>query len=161
MPRPRRRQMSFRAEVRRAFYNRPERSTPQSSHSPSTAESTKPTNERKFTPAICGPLVEKIPIRLEPIRPPTVTQRDHEPVEGDVELAHELVEALVHEADLDLAVAELLEHVVHLVRQVARDPRQLEPLRARRASAPAAACSARASALRAYGLATSKTLKSG
>src|SRR6266536_3379928 len=32
-------------------------------------------------------------------------QRDDEPVEGDVDLVHELVEALVHEADVDLAVA--------------------------------------------------------
>src|SRR5215471_19314670 len=43
-------------------------------------------------------------------------QRDDEPVEGDVDLARELVQALVHEADLDLAVADLLEEVVHLVR---------------------------------------------
>jgi hypothetical protein len=29
----------------------------------------KPKNERKLTPAICGPALEKIPIRLELIRP--------------------------------------------------------------------------------------------
>src|SRR5207302_3868726 len=33
-------------------------------------------------------------------------QRDDEPVEGDSDLVHELVEALAHEADLDLAVTE-------------------------------------------------------
>src|SRR5207247_8521830 len=52
--------------------------------------------------------------------------RDHEPVERDVELAHEVVEALVHEADLDLAVADLLEEVVHLERHVARAPGELD-----------------------------------
>ena len=75
----------------------------------------------KWTPKICGPSSAKIPIRLEPIRPPATIERDHEPVEDDVELRAQLVEALVDEADLDLAVAELLHHVVHLVRQLAAD----------------------------------------
>src|SRR5437868_5357657 len=43
-------------------------------------------------------------------------ERDDQPVEGHVDLVHELVEALVHEADLDLAVADLLEEVVDLPR---------------------------------------------
>src|SRR5262245_11079967 len=51
--------------------SRPERMTPHNSHRPRNPERTKPMNERKFTPAICGPLVEKMPIKLEPMRPPT------------------------------------------------------------------------------------------
>jgi hypothetical protein len=48
---------------------------------------------------------------------------------------HELVEALVHEADLDLAVAHLLERRRALVRELARDLVQLACLaRARVAS---------------------------
>ena len=138
LPLPRaRRQMSFRAELRRDFYNRPERSTPQSSHNPSTAESTNPMNERKFTPAICGPCRREDPDQARADQAADDDERDHEPVERDVELAHELVEALVHEADLDLAVARLLEDVVQLVGQVARDPRQLDALRGR-----ASACAA-------------------
>ena len=35
-------------------------------------------------------------------------------VERDVDGVHEIVEPLVHEADLDLAVARLLQHVVDL-----------------------------------------------
>ena len=65
-------------------------------------------------------------------------ERDDEPVDDDVDLVHELVEALVHEADLDLAVAHLLEDVVHLVRQLAHDPGELDRLpraRPRRAAA--------------------------
>ena len=85
---------------------------------------------------------------------------DDEPVEGDVELVHELVQPLVDEADLDLPVAHLFEHVVHLVRQVARDPGQLAPLpvraRATRRGVKRSSMSARA-----YGRATSKTLKPG
>ena len=46
---------------------------------------------------------------LEPIRPDATTRGDHEPVETDVELAHELVQALVDEPHLDLTVADLLE----------------------------------------------------
>ena len=46
----------------------------------------KPKNERKFTPAIWGPALEKIPIRLELIRTADDDQRDHESVERDVQL---------------------------------------------------------------------------
>src|SRR3954447_351160 len=58
-------------------------------------------------------------------QPADYDQRDDEAVEGDVDLVHELVQALVHEPDFDLAVTDLLEEVVHLVRQRSRDPRQL------------------------------------
>ena len=44
-------------------------------------------------------------------------QRDHEPVERNRELLAELVEALVDEADLELAVAEVVEDVVRQLRQ--------------------------------------------
>src|SRR5919204_1031200 len=47
--------------------------------------------------------------------------RDHEPVEDDVDLGHQIVEPLVDEADLDLAVPNLLERVVDLVRELERD----------------------------------------
>src|SRR5262249_37007559 len=52
-------------------HNRPERITPKSSQTPSAPESRKPMNERKLTPKTNGPCLAKIPIRLEPIRPPT------------------------------------------------------------------------------------------
>src|SRR5439155_7321490 len=57
--------------------------------------------------------------------PPHEPGGDHhgndEPVEHDVELGHEVVEPLVYEANLDLPVAERLEHVVNLVRRLAHD----------------------------------------
>ena len=98
----------------------PERKTPHISQSPSTPETKKPKAETTFNPSTCRPGVAKTPIRLEPIRPARDDERDDQPVERDVELVHELVEPLVHEADLDLAVAHLLEHVVQLVRVLAR-----------------------------------------
>src|SRR3954462_692323 len=39
-------------------------------------------------------------------------QGDDEPVDADVDLVHERVQPLVHEADLDLPVPDLLEEVV-------------------------------------------------
>ena len=96
-----------------------------SSHAPSTPERTKPITERKWIPKICGPSLAKMPIRRRADQPAGDDERDHEAVDDDVDLVHELVEALVHEADLDLAVAHLLEHVVHLVRQARRDLGQL------------------------------------
>ena len=80
-----------------------------------------------------------MPIRLDPIRPPVTTSAITSRLKSDVELRHELVEALVHEADLDLAVAHLLERVVDLVRQLGRHLRQLPALapRARRDRAAA------------------------
>src|SRR4051812_31751075 len=68
---PRLRQMSFRTKGWRRIYSRPERTTPQRSQNPRTAESAKPTTERIFTPRTCGPAVAKIPMMLEPISPPT------------------------------------------------------------------------------------------
>ena len=55
-------------------------------------------------------------------------ERDHEPVEQRVELREQVVEPLVHEPDLDLAVAHLLERVVDLVRQIGGDQAQLPAL---------------------------------
>src|SRR5215218_5793823 len=55
-------------------------------------------------------------------------ERDHEPVERDVQLAHELVQTLVDEADLDLAVADLLQRVVKLIRELPRDAREVDRL---------------------------------
>src|SRR4051812_49246792 len=46
--------------------------------------------------------------------------RDHEAVEDDVHAVEQVVQPLVHEADLDLAVAHLLQRVVELVRQLQR-----------------------------------------
>ena len=90
----------------------------------------KPKAETTFRPSNCGPEVAKTPIMLEPISPAGDDERDDQPVEGDVELVHELVEPLVHEADLDLPVAHLLEHVVHLVRVVGEDRGELQRLAA-------------------------------
>ena len=64
------------------------------------------------------------------------------------------------EADLDLPVAHLLEHVVHLVWQLARDPEQLRPSFCARSASRSGVKRSSISA-RAYGWATSKTLKSG
>ena len=46
---------------------------------------------------------------------------------------HEVVQPLVDEADFDLAVSHLLEDVVHLVRVLGEDPRELDRLAPRRA----------------------------
>src|SRR5215510_16276023 len=71
--RPATRQKQLRGKYVRTFlgHNRPERITPKSSQTPSAPESRKPMNERKLTPKTNGPCLAKIPIRLEPIRPPT------------------------------------------------------------------------------------------
>ena len=98
----------------------PERMTPHSSQSPSTPERKNPIAETTCRPSTCGPDVGEDPDQARADQPAGDDERDHEPVERDVELVHELVEPLVHEADLDLAVAQLLEHVVHLVRVLAR-----------------------------------------
>ena len=82
------------------------------------------------------------------------------PVEGDVELVHELVQPLVHEADLDLAVAHLLEDRRAPGAGTREDDRELERLAARRASHALRRVAAQQEAP-AYGFATSKTLKSG
>ena len=71
-----------------------------------------------------------MPDQARPDEPTGHDQRDREPVEDDVELVQELVQALVDEADLDLAVAELLEHVVHLVRESRAMPASCRRLRA-------------------------------
>ena len=88
---------------------------------------------------MCGPVVAKMPIRLEPIRPPVTTSAITSRLKSTSSLCHEVVEALVHEADLDLAVAHLLERVVDLVRQLDRHLRQLPPLAPRAAERRGAA----------------------
>src|ERR671937_3093647 len=55
------------------LYNRPARTTPQSSQTPRAPERRKPIKERKLTPKTNGPCFAKMPIRLEPIKPPTTT----------------------------------------------------------------------------------------
>src|SRR5581483_9062695 len=57
----------------RTPHRRPERTTPTSSHTPSSVESTKQITEMTFTPSTCGPPFAKTPIRLDPIRPPVTT----------------------------------------------------------------------------------------
>ena len=134
--------------------------TPHISQIPSTAESAKPTIERTFTPSSCGPVVAKIPIMLEPISPPTTMSATTSRLKASSELPHELVEPLVDEADLDLAVPDLLHEVVELVRRLGEHLRVADASRrARRATR----CGANRSSMRsrAYGRATSKTLKSG
>ena len=86
--------------------------------------------------------------------------RDHEPVEDDVELVHELVQPFVDEADLDLAVADLLQHVVHLVRQLVRDSNSSRPRFCARIAIRNGEKRSTISS-RAYGRATSKTLNAG
>ena len=76
--------------------------------------------------------------QARPDQPAGDDERDHEPVEALLDARHELVEALVDEADLDLAVAHLLEEVVQLVRRLAQDAREPERLLLR-AREPAAA----------------------
>ena len=105
----------------RRGYRRPERMTPRRSQPARTTENAKPRTERKWMPKSVGPSVGEEPDQRRAEQPTGHDERDHEPVEADVELVHELVEPLVDEADLDLAVAHLLQHVVHLVRKLARD----------------------------------------
>src|SRR5262245_60180136 len=52
---------------------RPDLSTPTRSQTPSTVESAKPISEITCSPRTCGPPVAKMPMRLEPIRPPATT----------------------------------------------------------------------------------------
>ena len=55
--------------------------TPQSSQTPSTPEAKKPSGRDDVqAEQRAGPVFAKIPIRLEPIRPPVDDERDHEPV---------------------------------------------------------------------------------
>src|SRR5206468_6008970 len=58
------------------LHRRPERMTPQSTHRPKSAESAKPITEITLIPTTCGPFFAKIPIRLDPIRPP-VRSEEH------------------------------------------------------------------------------------
>ena len=97
-------------------------------------ERKKPNAETTFSPSTCGPDVAKTPIRLEPIRPAATTNAMISRLNATSSLLHELVEPLVHEADLDLAVAHLLEHVVHLVRVLGEDRGELDDSRRARAS---------------------------
>src|SRR4051812_23992453 len=55
-------------------------------------------------------------------------ERDHEPVQRRRQPSHELVQPLVDEADLDLAVAQLLHDVVKLVRKLLCDRGQAQEL---------------------------------
>ena len=80
-------------------------------------------SEMTFTPSSVRPLLGEDADQARADQPAGHDERDDEPVERDVEAQHELVEPLVHEADLDLAVAHLLEDVVHLVRQDSRTMR--------------------------------------
>src|SRR5207245_6906609 len=57
----------------RRVHKRPERITPQSSQTPSTPEKMKPMKEMMLIPSSCGLAFERMPIRLEPIRPPVTT----------------------------------------------------------------------------------------
>ena len=71
-------------------------------------------------PSTCGPAFAKMPIRLDPIRPPATTIAITSRLKTTSSAVQQVVETLVHEPDLDLAVPELLEHVVDLVRQLER-----------------------------------------
>ena len=61
-------------------YSRPHRTTPQSSHTPSTAESAKPMTEMTFMPSSAARLRED-PDQARPDQPAGDDERDHEPVE--------------------------------------------------------------------------------
>ena len=92
-----------RRDPRRA-HRRPDRTTPIRSQTPSTPESAKPISEITCRPSTCGPALGEDPDQARPDQAAGDDERDHEPVEDDVELVRELVEPLVHEADLELAV---------------------------------------------------------
>ena len=103
----------------------------------------------------------KMPIRLEPIRPPATTSAITSRLKTRCSLLEEVVEALVDETDLDLPVAHLLHQVVPLVRRLGDDLRVARSHRAARARATRCGVKRSISSPRAYGRATSKTLKSG
>src|SRR4029077_5062446 len=61
------------AEVAEPAHSRPDLTTPIKSHTPRIPESRNPMNEITCSPITCGPFLAKIPIRLDPIRPPATT----------------------------------------------------------------------------------------
>ena len=122
---------------------------------------TNPMSEMTCRPITCGPLFGEDPDQARADQAAGDDQRDHEPVEDDVELVRQVVEALVHEADLELAAARLLEHVVPLVRHLAQDRRPASGSPCARARATRCGVYRWSIRSRAYGFATSKTLKSG
>ena len=74
------------------------------------------------------PACRKDPDQAGTDEPAGYDHRHHEPVEDDVDLGHQVVEALVDETDLDLPVAHLLQRVVNLVRELERDLAEAERL---------------------------------
>ena len=96
---------------------------------------TNPTSEITCRPSTCGPLFAKMPIRLEPISPPATMSAITSRLKTTSSLWRQVVEALVDEADLELAVAGLLEQVVPLVRRLAEDRPRAERISFRARSA--------------------------
>ena len=84
--------------------------------------------EMTLTPLMVVPPLAKIPIRLEPISPPTTISAITRRLIAFCMLSEELIEPLVHEADLDLAVSDLLHEVVELVRHLGDHLRMAERL---------------------------------
>ena len=96
----------------------------------------------------------------DPTRPAEYDQRHRDAVDGMVDVVGEVVEAGVADLDLEPALARLLHHVAQLIRQVAGNAASsrnsvLGPERDRRGEKRSEIKP------RAYGRATSKTLKSG
>ena len=88
---------------------------------------------------MCGPRLREDADQARADQAAGDDQRDHEPVEQRVQLGEQVVEPLVDEPDLDLAVAHLFERVVDLVRQLGRHLRHASSPRAARALRRAAA----------------------
>src|SRR5262245_19694879 len=74
------------------------------------------------------PALREDPDQAGADQPADNDEGNHETVDERVGLRHELVESLVDEADLDLAVANLLHEVVELVRSLGENPRVPESL---------------------------------
>ena len=75
-----------------------------------------------LTPEEVRPARREDPDQARADQPADDDERDHEPVDERVALREQVVEPLVDEADLDLAVADLLHEVVELVRRLRRAP---------------------------------------
>ena len=96
---------------------------------PEDARDEEPERGDDVQPEHLRPGVAKTPIRLDPISPAATTNAMISRLIATSSLLHELVQPLVDEADLDLTVSHLLEHVVHLVRVLGEDRRELRAIR--------------------------------
>ena len=112
--------------------------TPQSSQTPRTAESEEAEHRDDVQPENVRAGLREDADQARPDQPAGDDSAITSRLNSASSFVHQVVEPLVHEADLDLAVAHLLERVVDLVRQLRRHLRE-PPALAPRARARSAA----------------------